>query len=99
MPLRLLSPYLPFPEETSSNAARSLSSGTRTGRSRTAMSDTQLLLRDFEPQSMLQVPSTRVTRSRFPVIDFHTHLTWSNHLDHVCGYSNCWRLLPGNSCR
>ncbi len=50
------------------------------------MSDTQLLLRDFEPQSMLQVPSTRVTRSRFPVIDFHSHLTWSNHLDHVAGF-------------
>jgi predicted TIM-barrel fold metal-dependent hydrolase len=31
-------------------------------------------LKDFEPRSMLQVPSTRVPRARVPVIDFHTHL-------------------------
>jgi predicted TIM-barrel fold metal-dependent hydrolase len=33
-----------------------------------------LELKDFEPRSMLKVPSTRVPRARFPVIDFHTHL-------------------------
>ena len=31
---------------------------------------------------MLEVPETRVTRARFPVIDFHTHLTWDTGLDH-----------------
>jgi predicted TIM-barrel fold metal-dependent hydrolase len=35
-----------------------------------------LALRDYEPKSMLHVPETKVARSRFPVIDFHTHLSW-----------------------
>jgi predicted TIM-barrel fold metal-dependent hydrolase len=33
-----------------------------------------LALKDFEPRSMLQVPSTEVNRARMPVIDFHTHI-------------------------
>src|SRR5687768_2395012 len=36
-----------------------------------------LELKDFQPRSMLQVPSTPVPRARFPVIDFHTHLGFS----------------------
>ena len=36
-----------------------------------------LRLVDFEPKSMLQVHETRVERPRFPVIDFHTHLSMS----------------------
>jgi Tat protein secretion system quality control protein TatD with DNase activity len=35
-----------------------------------------LALGDYEPKSMLHVPETKVARSRFPVIDFHTHLSW-----------------------
>ena len=35
---------------------------------------TPLELKDFQPRSMLEVPSTRVPRARVPVIDFHTHL-------------------------
>src|SRR5689334_19149415 len=35
-----------------------------------------LALVDYEPRSMLHVPETKVPRSRFPVIDFHTHLSW-----------------------
>ena len=35
-----------------------------------------LLLKDYEPKSMLHVPETHVPRSRFPNIDFHTHLSW-----------------------
>ncbi|HJY27331.1 MAG TPA: amidohydrolase family protein [Pyrinomonadaceae bacterium] len=35
-----------------------------------------LALKDYEPKSMLHVPETHVPRSRFPVIDFHTHLSW-----------------------
>lgn len=31
----------------------------------------------FEPKSMLAVPQTPVMRSRFPVIDIHTHLSWA----------------------
>jgi predicted TIM-barrel fold metal-dependent hydrolase len=37
----------------------------------------EMLLRDFAPQSMLATAETTVERPRFPVIDFHTHLTWS----------------------
>ena len=32
-------------------------------------------LSEFEPKSMLQVHESRVERARFPVIDFHTHIT------------------------
>lgn len=31
---------------------------------------------------MLELPVTRVPRARFPVIDFHAHLTWDNGVDH-----------------
>jgi hypothetical protein len=31
----------------------------------------------FQPRSALHVPEHRVERPRFPVIDFHTHLTWA----------------------
>lgn len=36
----------------------------------------ELLLKDYQPKSMLHVPETHVPRSRFPNIDFHTHLSW-----------------------
>ncbi len=35
----------------------------------------KLDLADFQPKSMLHVPETKVTRSRYPVIDIHTHLS------------------------
>jgi predicted TIM-barrel fold metal-dependent hydrolase len=34
-----------------------------------------LPLEQYQPKSMLHVPETHVPRSRFPVIDFHTHIT------------------------
>jgi predicted TIM-barrel fold metal-dependent hydrolase len=34
-----------------------------------------LRLTDFQPKSMLHVRETRVPRARFPVIDFHTHVS------------------------
>ncbi len=34
-------------------------------------------LSEFQPKSMLHVPETSVPRSRFPVIDIHTHLSWA----------------------
>ena len=34
-----------------------------------------LPLAEFEPKSMLHVEETRVARARFPVIDFHTHVS------------------------
>jgi predicted TIM-barrel fold metal-dependent hydrolase len=36
----------------------------------------QLSLTDYVPRSMLRVRCTEVPRASFPVIDFHTHLTW-----------------------
>jgi predicted TIM-barrel fold metal-dependent hydrolase len=35
----------------------------------------KLELADFQPKSMLHVPETRVPRSRYPLIDIHTHLS------------------------
>ena len=40
-----------------------------------------ILLREFEPNSSLCVRQTRIAKPRFPIIDFHTHLTWSPGLD------------------
>jgi predicted TIM-barrel fold metal-dependent hydrolase len=37
----------------------------------------RLDLAEFQPRSMLHVRETRVERSRFPVIDVHTHLGWA----------------------
>lgn len=36
-----------------------------------------LSLADYEPRSMLQVKETHVAKPRFPVIDFHTHISTS----------------------
>ena len=36
-----------------------------------------LQLADFQPRSMLHVPETKVLRSRHPVIDIHTHLSFT----------------------
>ena len=41
------------------------------------LQDTVLPLERYEPKSMLHVPETHVPRSRFPVIDFHTHITFA----------------------
>ena len=35
---------------------------------------------EFEPKSMLHAAETRVPRSRYPVIDFHTHITGAGGL-------------------
>ena len=44
----------------------------------------RLALEDFQPRSMLHVPETKVTRSRFPVIDVHTHLTMGSAAQEWC---------------
>jgi len=36
-----------------------------------------LRLAEYEPKSMLQVKATHVERARFPVIDIHTHISFS----------------------
>lgn len=42
--------------------------------------DGVLPLEQYEPKSMLHAVETHVPRARFPLIDFHTHLTWSGEL-------------------
>ncbi len=34
-------------------------------------------MKDFEPRSMLRVPQTAITEPAYPVIDFHTHLSFA----------------------
>ena len=56
-----------------------------------------LSLRDYQPKSMLHASATKVQRSRFPVIDFHTHLTFSGELsgaDKILSSSQPGDLLP-----
>jgi predicted TIM-barrel fold metal-dependent hydrolase len=43
-------------------------------------SKSDLRLKDFKPRSMLRVPKSRIQTPRFPVIDAHTHLTWSTNV-------------------
>ncbi|MBL8231866.1 MAG: amidohydrolase family protein [Bryobacterales bacterium] len=55
-----------------------LSSALGTGAAARAMAQKQPLdITQFEPRSMLQVNETRVERAKFPVIDIHTHLSFS----------------------
>ena len=61
-------------------AAFVMSGASRTGFGATpAASDTKskrsLDLSEFRPKSMLHVPETQVLRSRYPVIDIHTHIS------------------------
>ena len=57
--------------------AAALGVRTANGQQTTAKPPAVLDLKDFEPRSMLQVPVTRVPRAKFPVIDFHTHLSFT----------------------
>jgi hypothetical protein len=41
------------------------------------------MLGQYTPKSMLATPETRVPRARFPVIDFHTHITLSGDPDSI----------------
>ncbi len=61
----------------------------------------EMLLRDYRPKSMLHHPETRVERSRFPVIDFHTHITMDINIS--SGFADttregsapvCWNMRP-----
>src|SRR6266487_3172808 len=57
-------------------------SGMRVGRAAgvaaaNAAQPAPLELSQYEPRSMLHVPESRIERSRFPLIDFHTHISSS----------------------
>lgn len=47
------------------------------GTATAAMAQQNLPLKDFEPRSMLRVKATAILEPSFPVIDFHTHLCFS----------------------
>lgn len=56
-----------------------------------------LPLTDYEPRSMLHLHESSVPRSRFPVIDVHTHLTWVDtkvHHPKVVYYASPEEILP-----
>lgn len=40
-----------------------------------------IYLGQYQPKSMLHVSETEVPRARFPVVDVHAHLTWSNDVE------------------
>ena len=52
-------------------------------------------LTQFEPKSMLKVPETMVARARFPVVDFHTHMTGG---DGLRGNGSVRFFLQPNDC-
>jgi len=58
-------------------SAEGTTMGAQSGGKQAAATRGQLPLVEFEPRSMLVVPETKVEKSKFPVIDFHTHLSWS----------------------
>jgi predicted TIM-barrel fold metal-dependent hydrolase len=49
---------------------------------------------DFQPKSMLEVESHNVPRARFPVIDVHTHLSFSGKDDKLQYSATAEELLP-----
>jgi predicted TIM-barrel fold metal-dependent hydrolase len=55
-----------------------------------------LALSEFEPRSMLHVPETRVEAPRFPVIDVHTHLTFSGRSDAEAGADAITALITAS---
>src|SRR5260370_13017359 len=58
-------------------AAQQPPQGAQEGNAALAPQDAALPLPQYQPKSMLHVPETHVPRSRFPVIDFHTHITFA----------------------
>jgi predicted TIM-barrel fold metal-dependent hydrolase len=46
-----------------------------------------LVLTDFQPRSMLQVAETKIEKPRFPVIDVHTHLSFTRATDGAMRYT------------
>jgi predicted TIM-barrel fold metal-dependent hydrolase len=52
-----------------------------------------LQLADFQPRSMLHVPETKVPRSRHPVIDIHTHLSFTAKSANGVGIGEAMKYL------
>lgn len=49
-------------------------------RAQNAVVKGSLPLTEFEPRSMLHVHETQIERAKFPVIDFHTHISWGDNM-------------------
>jgi len=62
---------------TAGAAARPVHAFTSGGEGVSGTVHHRLELSEFEPASMLKVSESRVERARFPVIDFHTHISRS----------------------
>ncbi len=58
-------------------AAGSLGAGASANAAAETGKSKPLDLSQYEPKSMLHVHETDVERARYPVIDIHTHLSWS----------------------
>ncbi len=54
----------------------------RAAQASSTVSSQPLALTDYEPRSMLHVKETQVARARYPVIDIHTHLSFSAKNEH-----------------
>ena len=52
-----------------------------------------LQLADFQPRSMLHVPETKLPRSRYPVIDIHTHLSFAAKTENGVGIGEEMKYL------
>jgi len=52
-----------------------------------------LQLADFQPRSMLHMPETKVPRSRYPVIDIHTHLCFAARTENGVGIGEEMKYL------
>jgi predicted TIM-barrel fold metal-dependent hydrolase len=52
-----------------------------------------LQLTDFQPRSMLHLPETKVPRSRYPVIDIHTHLSVTAKIDNGVGIGEAMKYF------
>jgi predicted TIM-barrel fold metal-dependent hydrolase len=52
-----------------------------------------LQLADFQPRSMLHLPETKVLRSRYPVIDIHTHLSVIAKTDNGVGIGEAMKYF------
>jgi len=55
--------------------ARAQAAAAPQGRDPSPAEDAGIPLEQYAPKSMLHAPATQVPRARFPVIDFHTHIT------------------------
>jgi predicted TIM-barrel fold metal-dependent hydrolase len=61
---------------------------------RAAAPGTPIPLTQFEPRSMLHVRETHIERPRYPVVDLHAHLTFSNQHEDVRMLAPGAELVP-----